>query len=170
MAFESGNVKTVSKLDYEETLAVAHSVVSELAATVDQSASADILEPILLLIDSLHTAIAQAHPGPSRSNSHVSGLGIVIPSTIVDDPHYMDESPINEETSQLTPRVDKGKSRADPEPEVVEKVLSPNTSSESDDDEAFQDAEDGQGPKSPSQNDMYVEELSTCSDSDVGFL
>lgn len=162
-AFEVTSSAHLSKPNYEETLAVAVAVVSELAASVDQTASAEELDPILSLIDSLHTAIAQAHPGPSRSNSRVSGLGIVVPdysSSLNSDPHLIHESP-TEESSPVTPRVDKGKARAEPEPEVVEKVLSPNysslPSSDSDEeDESFQDAEDGQSPKSPSPNDMCV--------------
>lgn len=80
------------------------------------------------------TAGEQADGDKTRFDAKLNGLRLHIPTEIPSASEEYD----SESEALETPKVDKGKGRAAPEPEVIEKVLSPNfvlSSSDDEDDE-----------------------------------
>jgi len=124
------------------------------------------LDEILNLNDTLVSLVAQASPKPKASlqglGLELNGLGnpgtndgsgvvnnhIVSPRGDSTEEHSDDDSP-------STPRLDKGKGKAPPEPEIVRPVLSPRgfAAPDSDSDSNEHEAEQGEDdPRSP--NDL----------------
>lgn len=82
------------------------------------------------------TAGEQADDEKTRIDAKLNGLRLHIPTDISSASEPYDTE--SESEALETPRIDKGKGRAAPEPEVIEKVLSPNfvlSSSDDEDDE-----------------------------------
>ena len=128
----------------ESTREMMKSVVSTIERTTDPTQ----LESLLALNDDLMALLGRLEPKPEGLK--LQGLGIQTSEALGNgNVHHAREdsaSPVHREENlsdddePITPRVDKGKGRADPEPEPIESVLSPTfLISESDD-------EDGEGP------------------------
>ena len=140
-----------------ELISKAKALLTSLAETIRTVSEPARLEDLLSLNDSLTSLVAHASPRPKVT---LTGLGIDLhdvkgqasPDTIPngggsdlngsvnghvviadkeDDEHETEA----EEDVPATPKVDKGKGRAIPEPEEPEKVLSPNFVLESDDED-----------------------------------
>ncbi|KAK0199598.1 hypothetical protein DFS33DRAFT_1267449 [Desarmillaria ectypa] len=137
---------SLSKPSVSEIAARARSLVGELSQVIEEEGDGGRMEELLGINDQLTSLLAKV---PSRP----IGLGLVIPTTngagsvaAGTSPHG--DSPAEEHTDEEeveeigTPRVDKGKGRAEP---VHEKVLSPTTAFLISED----DAEDGEGPRFP---------------------
>jgi len=122
------------------------------------------LDELLNLNDTLVSLIAQASPKPKASlqglGLELNGLGNPGPNNgsgmvnnhVVSPRGDSTEEP-SDDDSPSTPRLDKGKGRAAPEPEIVKPVLSPRgfAAPDSDSDENGHEAEQGEGddPRSP---------------------
>ncbi|KIK80501.1 hypothetical protein PAXRUDRAFT_833481 [Paxillus rubicundulus Ve08.2h10] len=155
----------------QELIQEAREMVGELTAQI-QSAAVDEtkLEELLGLCDKLNTEIDRLSSRAS-SKSLLLGLGLRVDclngtngDVLHDSPKQGDED--EEAGGLLTPRVDKGKGRAKPEPEVPEKVLSPTftiteSEDEDEDDHKFLAAEVGEPEQVTSPTDRsksWVEE------------
>lgn len=109
-----------------------------LAALIQKASDPTRLEELLVLNDTLTDLLAGRYtPKPKPI-----GLGLAISNTnghrSTNGSQYLEppsDSDTGEEDEPTTPRVDKGKARAEPEPEVHEKVLSPTIALESEDEE-----------------------------------
>lgn len=121
------------------------------------------LDEILNLNDTLVSLVAQASPKPKASlqglGLELNGLGNpgannssgVVNNHIVSPRADSTEEP-SDDDSPSTPRLDKGKGKAPPEPETVEPVLSPRGFAAPDSDSDSNEHEAGQGeddPRSP---------------------
>jgi hypothetical protein len=121
------------------------------------------LDEILNVNDTLVSLIAQASPKPKASlqglGLELNGLGNpkandgsgVVNSHVVSPRGDSTEEP-SDDDSPSTPRLDKGKGKAPPEPEIVRPVLSPRgfAAPDSDSDENEHEAEQGEDdPRSP---------------------
>lgn len=128
------------------------------------------LDELLNLNDTLVSLVAQASPKPKASlqglGLELNGLGNpganngsgMVNNHIVSPRGDSTEEP-SDDDSPSTPRLDKGKGKAPPEPEIVKPVLSPrgfaapDSDSDSDSDEIEHEAEQGEDdPRSP--NDL----------------
>ncbi|KAK0493573.1 hypothetical protein EDD18DRAFT_1256899 [Armillaria luteobubalina] len=145
-SFTLSSRQTSSKPSASELAARARSLVSELSQVIEEEGDGGRMEELLGINDQLTNLLAKM---PSRP----IGLGLVIPATngirsvtVSASPHDEPpaEEPANEEEVEEigTPRVDKGKGRAEP---VHEKVLSPTAAFLISED----DVEDGEGPRFP---------------------
>jgi protein phosphatase 1 regulatory subunit 37 len=149
----------------------AHAVLAELTAAIQDAEDAVRLQELLGANDQLCSLLAKV-PAPQKPTLVLQGLGAVVNGAApVDSPGTADlrngravmpngvavEGGVDEEAdTPTTPRIDKGKGRAKPEPEVPEKVLSPTfliTESESEDEEAHYVTEVEAGP---SPTDRFV--------------
>ena len=105
-------------------------------------------KPILSL-SGLGVSLNGGTPG---TNGIVNGSNVLLQDVAEDDDGEVEDTP-------TTPRVDKGKRRADPEPEEIEKVLSPaflisETSEDEDEDPGYgTPPEEGEIPGMPSPTD-----------------
>lgn len=153
----------------------ARTVVAELATAIQETDDPVRLEELLEINDQLLGLLkklpaAGGKPGkPTLSlrglglslhgdtpavNGHANGISAKA-SPSIDDYAEADDTP-------TTPRIDKGKRRADPEPEEIEKVLSPalllSETSEDEDEEAGYGTppEEGEIPGQPSPTDRWV--------------
>jgi len=121
------------------------------------------VDELLNLNDTLVSLVAQASPKPKPSlqglGLELNGLGDpgansgsgMVNNHIVSPRGDSTEEPIHND-SPSTPRLDKGKGKAPPEPEIVEPVLSPRgfAAPDSDSDENEHEAEQGEDdPRSP---------------------
>lgn len=105
---------------------------------IERTAEPARLEELLALNDDLTGLLARSVPQTSK----LKGLGVVIDTSIADsvtvsNGHAIDaeDDTTIDEQEPVTPRIDKGKAKAEPEPEVIEPVLStPFLISESDED------------------------------------
>jgi hypothetical protein len=135
----------------------AKAIIDQITEKVQTTTDIALLEELLGLCDKLNNAIAQLpSTPPSRPLRH--GLGLDIPSAVISsaDGDALHERPadLSEDDTPLTPKVDKGKGRAEPEPEEPEKVLSPTfmiteSEDEEEDDSRFLGAEDQISVPSP---------------------
>lgn len=98
---------------------------------IEQTTDPTRLEALLALNDNLTGLLARSVPQPSK----LQGLGVVIDTGSPDSAEGViinghspgiagEESGIEDEEEPVTPRIDKGKGRAEPEPEFPEPVLS----------------------------------------------
>ena len=112
------------------------------------------LDELLNLNDTLVSLVAQASPKPKASlqglGLELNGLGNgsgVVNNHIVSPRGDSTEEP-SDDDSPSTPRLDKGKGKAPPEPKIVKPVLSPRgfaaPDSDSDENEHEHDAEPGE--------------------------
>ncbi|KAK0443366.1 uncharacterized protein EV420DRAFT_1649300 [Desarmillaria tabescens] len=145
-SFTLASRQTPTKLSASEIAARARSLVSELSQVIEEEGDGGRMEELLGINDQLTSLLAKV---PSRP----IGLGLVIPTTngvgsVAAGTSPNGDSPAEEHTDGEeveeigTPRVDKGKGRAEP---VHEKVLSPTAAFLISED----DAEDGEGPRFP---------------------
>ncbi|THG93260.1 hypothetical protein EW026_g7934 [Hermanssonia centrifuga] len=111
-------------------------VLQSLGAVIEATDDPTRLEELLELNDELTSSLARCNlPRPGLK---LTGLGISVPNGDVEPILATSESPTEfEEDEPVTPRVDKGKARAEPEPELPEKVLSPTLAAPED----YEDAE-----------------------------
>ncbi|KAG2124709.1 hypothetical protein BD769DRAFT_1466747 [Suillus cothurnatus] len=145
----------------------AKAIIDQITEKVQTTTDITLLEELLGLCDKLNSAITQLpSTSPSRPLRH--GLGLDIPSAVISsaDRDALHERPadLSEDDTPLTPKVDKGKGRAEPEPEEPEKVLSPTfmiteSEDEEEDDSRFLGAEDQISVPSPVvRSKSWVEE------------
>jgi protein phosphatase 1 regulatory subunit 37 len=154
----------------------ARAVVAELATAIQETDDPVRLEELLEINDQLLGLLKKvpaAGGKASRPILSLRGLGLNIPGDAAPANGFangsgakaspsIDDYENEVEDSPTTPRVDKGKRRADPEPEVIEKVLSPalliNETSEDEDEEAGYGTppEEGEIPGQPSPIDRCV--------------
>jgi protein phosphatase 1 regulatory subunit 37 len=130
----------------------AEALTRELSTTIQATEDLGRMEELMNVNDELTTFIARAPP-PGRPTLTLQGLGLKwAPGATVASPAMENEDSIarlgalpqggdaaasgyvglEEEELPTTPRVDKGKARAVPEPEEPEKVLSPTLTDEDD--------------------------------------
>ncbi|KAH7915505.1 hypothetical protein BJ138DRAFT_1187914 [Hygrophoropsis aurantiaca] len=174
----------------EELSQKAKAIVDELSAQLGTTTDGAALEELLGLCDQLNAGIAQLSAKvPNKFLLH--GLGLKIDSAlgapvnpnvgVNGNGHVVYASPIqslgdvsqrgddeigHEEEVPMTPRVDKGKARAEPEPEEPEKVLSPtfliDSEDEDEDDHRFLEEVGGPGevgmPSPTDRSRIWVEE------------
>ena len=144
----SAPVSPTRDLDPELT-AKARTVLAMMASIIETTSDPGRLEELLSLNDHLTGLLAKS-PTPTLKLS-LNGLGIrtekgkadeLSPATNRDGIRVGEEPGDDSEVEEpITPRIDKGKQRAEPEPEQPEKVLSPTfLISESDE-------EDGEGQR-----------------------
>ncbi|KAF8879272.1 hypothetical protein BD779DRAFT_1552376 [Infundibulicybe gibba] len=120
----------------------AKTIISDLGKMIQKTDDPTIMEELLQLNDTLITLSAKLTP-PSRPTLTLHGLGKIFITTIEIPTPHGDSSPteplsLEEDATPTTPRIDKGKGKAEPEPEVLEKVLSPTfliTESEDEDED-----------------------------------
>lgn len=133
----------------------ARDIVLEIGKLVQTESSPERLEEMLGLCDQINVQLGKVPP-PRVGKPLLQGLGLRFNETAQyrnltngDTPHA------DEYDTPTTPKVDKGKGRAEPEPEYHEPVLGQRNFlvSESDEDEGadqeFLDAEDMEGVASP---------------------
>ena len=168
----------VSELAVKELAVKAHAILAELTTAIQDTADAMRLQELLGINDQLCSLLTKV-PAPQKPTLVLQGLGAVVNGAApVDAPGTADlrngraaapngvavDGGVDEEDeTPTTPRIDKGKGRAKPEPEVPEKVLSPTfliTESESEDDEGHYVAEVEAGP---SPTDRFVRIISESS-------
>jgi len=141
----------------QELIQEAREMVEELTAQIQSTAVDETkLEELLGLCDKLNTGIDRLSSRTS-SKSLLLGLGLKVDCLNGTSGDVLHDSPKGDEENEeadglLTPRVDKGKGRAQPEPEVPEKVLSPTftiteSEDEDEDDHRFMDVEEGGEPE-----------------------
>ena len=154
-----------------ELIERAKALLPTLAEVIRTCSDSARLDEVLSLNDTLVSLLARASPKPRAS---LQGLGIEL-NGLGDPPidvvHVADNggggtldnlviSPRNDtqepsdDDSLSTPRLDKGKGKAPPEPEIVKPVLSPHgfAAADSDEDEMEHEAEQGEAeddPRSP---------------------
>jgi protein phosphatase 1 regulatory subunit 37 len=146
----------------------AKALLPTLTEIIQTSSDSARLDELLGLHDTLISLLARASPKPK---DNLQGLGIELNGLkdLMSDPHRADNggsffdnhvvTPLGGDTEELTdddalstPRLDKGKGRAAPEPEIVEPVLSPRgfAVEDSDEDEIGHEAEhEEDDPRSP---------------------
>ncbi|EGN94523.1 hypothetical protein SERLA73DRAFT_114776 [Serpula lacrymans var. lacrymans S7.3] len=136
---------TTTEEPHAEITARARAVVAEMSSQVQTITDGVRLEEMLGLCDSINTSLTQLTSPPK---SLLRGLGLLSVDTNghavngeAKNADALHDSPVEQthdiNAEPLTPRVDKGKARAEPEPEEPEKVLSPTfmISEEDEDDE-----------------------------------
>ena len=125
------------------------------------------VDELLNLNDTLVSLVAQATPKPKASlqglGLELNGLGNpgakngsgMVNNHIVSPRGDSTEEP-SDDDSPSTPRLDKGKGKAPPEPEIVKPVLSPRgfAAPDSDSDENGHEAEQGEDDDLPSPTDL----------------
>ncbi|KAJ7834248.1 hypothetical protein B0H14DRAFT_3087627 [Mycena olivaceomarginata] len=127
-----------------DALKQAKELMRELGSVIEATEDPARMEALLAANDAL-TALVARVPPPGRPTLTLQGLGLKwAPGATAASParENGDGGIFHGEDEELptTPRVDKGKARAVPEPEEPEKVLSPTLMLEEDDDD-----EDGEG-------------------------
>ncbi|KAF8635270.1 hypothetical protein AX15_000493 [Amanita polypyramis BW_CC] len=163
----------------------ARAVLSELTVAIQETENPMRLHVLLGINDQLHALLPKL-PTPQKPVLTLKGLGDVavngLPVSRVDSPkastdlqnghtaaHAVvpseDGAKVRDEAdTPTTPRIDKGKARAEPEPEVPEKVLSPTfliAESEDEEDETryvVADEEVDAGPSSTDRSRIWVAE------------
>ncbi|KAI0037180.1 hypothetical protein K488DRAFT_39518 [Vararia minispora EC-137] len=168
-----------------DLLARARAIMQPLGDVIGTEMNPLRLEELLVLNDTLTSLLAQASPRPHLS---LSGLGFslnqAMSSPIVmagpngellgshSDGHSLPAHDFQEDVDEsdevlLTPRLDKGKGKAPPEPEVHEQVLSPEIMSpafsfmnrgDEDDSEVLEDTEGVSTPSSENRSRWLVAE------------
>lgn len=154
---------TVETQEALELIERAKSLLPRLVEVIRTCSDSGRADELLNLNDTLVSLIAQASPKPKTS---LQGLGLeliglgnpgvntgsgVVNNHIVSPRGDSTEEP-SDDDSPSTPRLDKGKGKAPPEPEIVEPVLSPRgfAATDSDSDENEHEAEQGEeGSRSP---------------------
>lgn len=138
----------------EDLVSKAREMVEALTVEIQTSATAldaSKLERLLGLCDQLNGGVDTLTTRASR-RARWHGLGLNIDGLpgmgASEGITVVQEADENEENTPSTPRVDKGKGRAAPEPEELEKVLSPTfmiteSEDEDDDDHRYLDVEEG---------------------------
>jgi protein phosphatase 1 regulatory subunit 37 len=148
------------------------SIIGELATAIQETEDPVRLEELLEINDQL-LGLLKKLPAAGKASKPIlslSGLGLSLnggtpgkngivngSSVLPQDAAEDDEE--EEADTPTTPRVDKGKRRADPEPEEIEKVLSPaflisETSEDEDEDPGYgTPPEEGEIPGMPSPTD-----------------
>jgi hypothetical protein len=160
---------SASGSDAPETLADrelierARSLLPTIVEVIRTCSDSGRLDELLSLNETLVSLLARASPRPKLSlqglGLELNGLGNppmdngggVLDNHVI-SPRGDTEEPVDDD-SLSTPRLDKGKGKAPPEPEIVKPVLSPHgfTVADSDEDEMEQEAEQGEeDPRSPS--------------------
>ncbi|KAJ7123492.1 hypothetical protein C8R44DRAFT_620615 [Mycena epipterygia] len=132
-----------------DVLKQARALTRELGKVIQETEDPARMEELLDVNDELMTLIARA-PAPGRPTLTLQGLGLKwAPGAPVASPALGNgdatasangHAGVEEDDAPTTPRVDKGKARAVPEPEEPEKVLSPTLMLGDDEDD-----EDGEG-------------------------
>lgn len=141
----------------QELVQKAQNLLQELTVQIQGTGDATKLDALLLLCDKLNTALVTLS---SRSDKPISH-SLRLKTGSLDGTRMLHASPtsmIGEgDEVPLTPRVDKGKARAESEPEEPEKVLSPSfmISESEDEDENYEEDADG-GVTSPLPTDRLV--------------
>ncbi|KAF9531479.1 hypothetical protein CPB83DRAFT_904584 [Crepidotus variabilis] len=136
----------------QEVIAKAKAVVNELSIVIQETEDPHRLEDLLGINDQLLALLKKA-PQTGKPNLKLQGLGLAIDSRTAENgdgmldgfPHINGRSnihatsveqasttsgllePEDEETTPTTPKIDKGKRKAEPEPEQSDMVLSPKT-------------------------------------------
>lgn len=140
----------------------ARDVGQRLAALIQKTADAGAMEELLGVHDALGDLLAGRYTRPKLS---LLGLGLDFGAAhpgadgLAGPGLGQERVPEEEDPALLTPRVDKGKGRAQPEPIAVEKVLTPTFVLDPEDEERllqFPGAIDEEGPLSPSSMDRRV--------------
>jgi protein phosphatase 1 regulatory subunit 37 len=129
---------------------------AKLAALIQKSSDPEKMTKLLSLNDAL-TDLLAGRRAPPKLALHGLGLNLRSPGDLSAEPDAIDEDEV------ATPRIDKGKAKAPPEPLEVDKVLTPTFAAPVQDDE---ERRLGYGPEglsagedevmSPSQNDRWV--------------
>jgi protein phosphatase 1 regulatory subunit 37 len=159
-------------------------VLAELTTAIQDTEDAVRLQELLGINDQLRSLLAKI-PAPQKPTLVLQGLGVKkingstpasgegsISSGTVDlqnghaarhdeltTPNGVGVEGSTDDDTPTTPRIDKGKGRAEPEPEVPEKVLSPTfliTESESEDEEARYATDEEIEAGRPSPTDRFV--------------
>jgi protein phosphatase 1 regulatory subunit 37 len=121
-----------------ELIARATALLSSLVEIIQTSSDSARVDELLGLNDALTSLLARATPkqrislqglgielnGLERTDVHETGNGSVSPDNHVVTPSS-DAEELVDDDALSTPRLDKGKGKAPPEPEIVESVLSP---------------------------------------------
>ncbi|KAJ6476681.1 hypothetical protein C8R47DRAFT_1178834 [Mycena vitilis] len=136
-----------------DALKQAKALTHELSNLIQETDDPGRMEELLDVNDALTDLVARVPP-PGRPTLTLQGLGLkwapgtgpAIPSPALENGHAPPDDAANghageEDHSPTTPRIDKGKARAVPEPEEPEKVLSPTLMLSHDEEED----EDGEG-------------------------
>ncbi|KAJ7669822.1 hypothetical protein DFH06DRAFT_1267283 [Mycena polygramma] len=136
-----------------DALKQAKALTRELSTVIQETDDPGRMEELLDVNDALTDLVARVPP-PGRPTLTLQGLGLkwapgtgpAIPSPALENGHAPSDDAANghageEDHSPTTPRIDKGKARAVPEPEEPEKVLSPTLMLAHDEEED----EDGEG-------------------------
>lgn len=140
-----------------ELIERAKSLLPGLVEVIRTCSDSGRVDELLNLNDTLVSLIAQASPKPKAS---LQGLGLelnglenpgantgseVVNNHIV-SPRGDSTEELSDDDSPSTPRLDKGKGKAPPEPEIVKPVLSPRgfAAADSDSDENEHEAEQGE--------------------------
>jgi len=146
-----------------ELIERAKALIPTLVEAIRTCSNSGRLDELLNLNDTLVSLIAQASPKPKAGlqglGLELNGLGDpgannnsgVVNNHIVSPRGDSTEEP-SDDDSPSTPRLDKGKGKAPPEPEVVKPVLSPHgfAGPYSDEDETEHEGEQGEDdPRSP---------------------
>ncbi|KAI0042771.1 RNI-like protein, partial [Auriscalpium vulgare] len=146
------------------------SLLPALAEIIQSPTATDRLDELLNLNDSLTSMVAQASPRPritlqglgmdlkpvgfDQDAHRISPGGSTMGNGHVHSPNGKVDNLIEDDAEEMpsTPKIDKGKGKAPPEPEVVEPVMSPTNFvvAESDDEEGREhDGEVGEDERSP---------------------
>jgi protein phosphatase 1 regulatory subunit 37 len=160
-----GRRSSESKVD-PELIERAKALLPALAEIIQTSLDSTRVDELLSLNDTLMSLLARATPKPrislqglgielnglGETGSHGTGNGSASPDNHVVTPSEGSEELIDDDALS-TPRLDKGKGKAPPEPEVVEPVLSPRgfaTVSDSEEEEMEHEAtQEEDDPRSP---------------------
>jgi protein phosphatase 1 regulatory subunit 37 len=167
-----------------ELIARAKALLPGLAEIIQTSSDSTRVDELLGLNDALTSLLARATPKPRISlqglgiklnglettDAHEAGNGSVSPDNHVVTPSG-DAEELADDDALSTPRIDKGKGKAPPEPEVVESVLSPPGFAVMDSEEE-EEAEHGvvqeeDDPRSPTDRYANAYVFGYCSDNAV---
>lgn len=129
---------TVNPEHMADAATKARVVVNELTTVIQETEDPIQMEELLGINDQL-LGLLKKVPGGGRPTLTLHGLGLSLPGTEAvgvnttlanGSPAFLNGHadgyfPEGEDDTPTTPRIDKGKRKAEPEPEVHEKVLSP---------------------------------------------
>ena len=125
----------------DSALQAAKETQRQLSEKILSVTSNSILEDLLSLNDTLTELISKVStPTPRGDGASTRNPPILLEAAT------RDADAEDEEEEVLSPRLDKGKGRADPEPEIIEKILS-STFSIADSDDEESEKEDDSGPR-----------------------
>ena len=120
---------TDQESDSESITRHAKEIVKELGEVIPREDSPERMTELIDFCDRINTLLAQSTASPGRpSKLQIQGLGLTLPDhrTFANCNGHTPWSDEEDEQTPTTPKVDKGKGRAEPEPEQHEPVLSPH--------------------------------------------